>query len=487
MDSPEEAIQTREPAVAGQFYPGSPNGLKTGLQKLFDTPGYNKPQKTTLAVISPHAGYVYSGSVAATAFMQVDPDKHYRNVFVIGSSHRYSFDGAAVYTRGHYKTPLGIVPVNIKLSHELMAVNSIFTDRSDVQNNEHSLEVQLPFLQFWLKKPFQIVPIVIATQSASTCRKIAKVLQPYLTQDNLFVISTDFSHYPDYENACRVDRITAESIVANDPDLLIKNLEKSEHAGVPGLSTCLCGWTSVLTLLYMTESNQGIRYRIISYKNSGDASGIENKTRVVGYYAIAVEQADDSEPVHNSRSDLTLNTDEKRILLSLARGAISSKLISGQQSVPEDLALSDTLMQKAGVFISLYKQGRLRGCIGRFTPDLPLHELVQEMAVASALHDHRFPPVKADEIPELKIEISVLTPLIKIQSIDEIDLGRHGIYIKKGNRSGTYLPQVAVNTGWNRHEFLEHCSADKAGIGRNGWKDAELFIYESLVIKEGEL
>lgn len=487
MDSPDETILMREPAVAGQFYPGSPNGLKAELQRLFAKPERQEPQKKTLAVISPHAGYVYSGSVAAMAFMQVDPDKQYDNIFVIGSSHRYTFDGAAVFTRGHYKTPLGIVPVNLKLSHELMTVNSLFTDRSDVQNYEHSLEVQLPFLQYRLKKPFQIVPIVIATQSASTCRNIAHALQSYLTPDNLFVISTDFSHYPDYENACRVDRMTAESIVANDPDILLKSLDKNVHAGVPGLSTCLCGWTSVLTLLYMTEKNQGIRYRIIKYKNSGDAVGIENKSRVVGYYAITIEQTENVKPVSGVRTDQFLDAEDKSTMLSLARNAISSKLIPGQQSVSENLTLSHALMQKAGLFISLYKQGKLRGCIGRFTPDLPLHKLIQEIAVASALRDHRFHPVTASEIPELKIEISVLTPLVKIESIDEIELGRHGIYIKSGSQTGTYLPQVALNTGWTKLEFLEHCSADKAGIGRNGWKEAEIFIYEALIIKEEEM
>jgi len=142
------------------------------------------------------------------------------------------------------------------------------------------------------------------------------------------------------------------------------------------------------------------------------------------------------------------------------------------------------LLQRAGVFVSLYRLGKLRGCIGRFAPDLHLHELVQEMAVSSALHDQRFPPMQAEEIQELKIEISILTPLQKIAYIDEMELGEHGIYLKKGSRTGTYLPQVALNTGWSKEEFLEHCSANKAGLGRDGWKDAEIFTYEAIIIKE---
>ena len=485
MNAPSVPLVTREPAVAGQFYPGSSEGLKTELKQLFDLAAKKTTSGNTLAIISPHAGYIYSGAVAASAFMQVDPEKEYDSVFVIGSSHRYAFDGASVYTRGNFMTPLGMVPVNIKLSRELTTVNSFFTDRYDAQINEHSLEVQLPFLQYWLKKPFQIVPIVIATQSDSTCRNIADALLPYLNSSNLFIISTDFSHYPDYSHACRVDRITAESIITGDPEKLLEIIDSNEKAGIPGLSTSLCGWTSVLTLLYMTEKIKDIQYRLIDYKNSGDSLGMGSKSRVVGYYAISVHQCA-SVPVDQTshREEELLTQEDKRTLLALARNAILSNLSAGKQVTRDPECLSPGLLQHAGVFVSLYKRGKLRGCIGRFTPDLPLHQLVQEIAVSSALHDHRFSPLKAEEIPEINIEISILTPLRKIHSLDELELERHGIYIKKGSSSGTYLPQVAINTGWSKQDFLEHCSANKAGLGRDGWKDAELFTYEAIVIKE---
>jgi AmmeMemoRadiSam system protein B len=196
MNSSHEALLTRKPAVAGQFYPGNSNELRNELRRLFALIAPKPIDGNILAVISPHAGYVFSGPVAAAAFMEINAEKQYENIFVIGSSHRYAFDGASVYTRGNYTTPLGIVPVNIKLSHELMSVYNFYTDRSEVQDNEHSLEVQLPFLQYRLKKPFQIVPIVISTQQAPTCKKIADSLLSYLTPSNLFIISTDFSHYP---------------------------------------------------------------------------------------------------------------------------------------------------------------------------------------------------------------------------------------------------------------------------------------------------
>jgi AmmeMemoRadiSam system protein A len=283
-----------------------------------------------------------------------------------------------------------------------------------------------------------------------------------------------------------VDRLTADAILTGDPDTLVKVLDKNEHAGIPGLSTCLCGWTSVLTLLYMTSRMKDITYCPVDYKNSGDAAGMGNKSRVVGYYAISIRQDNSLNTAENKDKSRILTANDKKVLIALVHDAIQTRLTGIQKTGIEKDDLTPGLLQYAGIFVSLYKQGKLRGCIGRFTPDLPLHELVQEMAVASAFHDHRFSPVKGDEIPELKTEISILTPLKKINSIDELELGRHGIYMKKGSVSGTYLPQVAVNTGWSKTEFLEHCASDKAGLGRNGWKDAELYTYEAIIIREDD-
>jgi AmmeMemoRadiSam system protein A len=148
---------------------------------------------------------------------------------------------------------------------------------------------------------------------------------------------------------------------------------------------------------------------------------------------------------------------------------------------------SDNLIMHAGAFVTLKENGELRGCIGRFTSDEPLYKVIQQMAIASSTEDTRFSPVTAKEIDELEIEISVLSPMKKIISIDEIELGRHGIYIKKGYFGGTFLPQVATETGWSREEFLGHCSRDKAGIGWDGWKTADVYIYEACVFSEKDV
>ena len=180
----------RQPAVAGSFYPAAREELHAALKQLFSIAVPSKEIKNIIAVISPHAGYVFSGTVAASAFSQIDPAQEYENIFILGSSHYISFEGASIYSQGNFITPLGTVMVNTELADQLIKNNSIFSNRTDAHAREHSLEVQLPFLQYRLKKNFKIIPIILGTQSQETCRRIAKALQPFLNTKNLFVVST---------------------------------------------------------------------------------------------------------------------------------------------------------------------------------------------------------------------------------------------------------------------------------------------------------
>jgi AmmeMemoRadiSam system protein B/AmmeMemoRadiSam system protein A len=468
----------RQPAVAGSFYPARQEELLAALKQLFTDAAPSKEIKNIIAVISPHAGYVFSGEVAASAFNQIDPTKEYENVFILGSSHYISFDGASIYSQGNFITPLGTVKVNTVLAGQLLQNDSVFSNRTDAHTREHSLEVQLPFLQYRLKKDFQIVPIILGTQSPETCRRIAAALQPFLNTKNLFVISTDFSHYPSYADAKNIDKATATVILGNSPEKLIRSMASSEQKGFANLATCLCGWTSVLTLLYMTERNADAEFTHIQYRNSGDTEYGE-KSRVVGYNAIAVSLKDKKES-----TEFKLTDKDKKDLLSIARTSIERFVKNRKKLEIEEKTIPSILKTPCGAFVTLKKDGNLRGCIGRFDASEPLYQVVQEMAIASSTQDYRFSPVESNEIPELEIEISVLTPMRRISSLDEIELGKHGIYIKKGNRSGTFLPQVATETGWTKEEYLGHCAQDKAGIGWNGWKDAELYVYEALVFGE---
>jgi AmmeMemoRadiSam system protein B/AmmeMemoRadiSam system protein A len=468
----------RQPAVAGSFYPAKQEELTAALKQLFANAVSSKEIQNVIAIISPHAGYVFSGEVAASAFNQIDPAKKYENIFVLGSSHHIAFEGASIYSQGNFITPLGTVKVNTELADQLIKNNNVFSNRIDAQAREHSLEVQLPFLQYRLKRDFRIVPIVLGTQSPETCRRIAEALRPYLNTKNLFVISTDFSHYPSYGDAKKIDKTTADAILTNSPENLVRSMASYEQKGISNLATCLCGWTSVLTLLYMTEGNADVAFTHVQYKNSGDAEYGE-KNRVVGYNAIAISIKE-----KKGRSEFKLTDKDKKDLLAIARNTVELYVKNNTKPEIEEKNLSSILKTNCGAFVTLKKHGNLRGCIGRFDASEPLYKVVQDMAIASSTQDSRFMPVESNEIPEIEIEISVLTPMRRIDSIDEFELGRQGIYIRKGYRSGTFLPQVAAETGWSKEEFLGHCAQDKAGIGWNGWKDAELFVYEALVFGE---
>ena len=483
----DKALINRKAAFAGQFYPANPDTLKADL-KLFFSKAVPRKYDNVLAVISPHAGYVFSGQTAASAYNQIDTKKTYKNIFVIASSHRVAFDGASIYYIGNYTTPLGVVKVNTKLAKELVDQNSFFTYRQDADAQEHSLEVQLPFLQYIFGDNFQIVPIIIATSSLKTLDKISAALKPYFNSDNLFVISSDFSHYPKYEDAQKVDKLTAESILKNNADALINQLSANDKSHIQSLATSLCGWTSVITLLKLTENHKNITPHLIAQTNSGDTEYGE-KDRVVGYTAIAFST--DSQGIKaektdtpKTQNDYSLTDDEKNILLELAKKTITNYINFRKTDSLKSSDFPKALNDNLGVFVTLHKNNALRGCIGRFFTDDPLYQTVQEMAIASATQDTRFKPVSADELKDITIEISVLSPMKRIYSPGEIVLGKHGIYIKKGNRSGTFLPQVASETGWTVDDFLGHCAQDKAGIGWNGWKDAEMYIYTALVFGE---
>lgn len=470
--------EDRQPAAAGRFYPGNPQELKTTLAGLFSD---CKPRiiSSVIGIVCPHAGYVYSGLVAASAYNQLDPEKEYENIFVVASSHQVSFMGASIYNIGDYVTPIGKVKINIPLANKLIEENAVFTFNPEADHTEHSLEVQIPFLQYHLKKNFQLVPIVLGTQSEETCKKIAKALKPYFNEKNLFVFSTDFSHYPSYTDAIAADKVTCDAIVSNVPDSLIKVIHQYESRNVPNLVTNLCGWTSILTMLYMTANDPGLTIKPVQYMNSGD-SKYGDKTQVVGYWSLAVSKITKA----GTDAAFGFSKEEKSTLLKIARSTISTYV--RERKVPEidNRGFTDNLLMNTGAFVTLREKGELRGCIGRFTADIPLYQVVQDMAIASSTEDSRFSPVTPGEIDQMEIEISVLSPMKKVQSPDEIVLGKHGIYIKKGYLSGTFLPQVATETGWSKEEFLGHCAQDKAGIGWDGWKDAELYIYEASVFSE---
>lgn len=468
----------RQPAVAGQFYPGEKSELTRMLKSLFGKAVPPMRIQGVIAIIAPHAGYVYSGIVAASSYNQIDSGKDYENIFILGPSHYVEFEGASVYDNGDFVTPLGTVKVNTALAAQLIRKSKIFSDRTDAHAAEHSVEVQLPFLQYVMKKPFTIVPIVVGAGSPETCAGIADALRPYFNAKNLFIVSTDFSHYPSYGDANTVDKATCDAVLSNSATNVLRAIGEAERKGISNLATFMCGWPCVLTLESLTENTPNIIYTAIQYKNSGD-SEVGDKSRVVGYNAIVASLQEKAE-----KRDFRLDEKEKEALLSFARKTLERQFELRADPVVDTSALTLNLKARCGAFVTLKKNNELRGCIGRFDPREPLYKVIQQMAIASATEDYRFPHVHPDELKAIEIEISVLTPLKRIKSIDEIELGKHGIYIRKGANAGTFLPQVATETGWTKEQFLGHCAQDKAGIGWNGWKDADIYVFEALVFAE---
>jgi AmmeMemoRadiSam system protein B/AmmeMemoRadiSam system protein A len=473
-------LSDQKPFVAGRFYPSEPAELQGMLRDFYAKAKPDQHKGEVIAIISPHAGYIFSGQVAASAFNQVDPDKEYKTVFVIGTSHQALFKGASIYSKGNFITPLGTVMVDIDLADKILLDNPVFTSETSAFAMEHSIEVQLPFLQTHLKKPFKIIPILLGTQDPKECREIAEALLPWFNAHNLFVFSSDFSHYPGYQDAVTTDKITADAIMSGSSIDFLKTIGANEEKNIPGLATSACGWTNLLTLLYMVEKTPGIKINLVDYMNSGDTQ-YGDKQKVVGYNALSVSLEKGSS---QGTKDFSLSESEQKILLEIARNSIDNFISKNEYLEINTENLPESLKSNVGVFVTLTKKGNLRGCIGRMTGGLQLYKGVQEMAVSAALKDHRFEKVSPGEMKDIEIEISVLSPMKKIQSIEEIEMGKHGIYIKKGGQSGTFLPQVGKETGWSREDFLGHCARDKAGIGWEGWKEANIYIYEAFIFHE---
>ena len=457
---------SRPTAVAGSFYSDNKDELSAQVKtlladsKLFSDENIN-------AIIVPHAGYVFSADTASLAYKTLN--KKYKNIFLIGSSHHVNINGASIYNIGDYKTPLGEVKVNQEIVSKLINDSKHISYHKDAHLKEHTLEVQLPFLQTIYGADLKIVPIIIATSNFETIKSISDSLKPYFNDENLFVISTDLSHYPSYEDAKKIDSFTLNALTKNNSQAFIDAIVNNENSLTSNLQTSACGWSSLLMLLELTK-NQNYKYELLQYKNSGDSIYGE-KERVVGYSALRIYK----------EKNFVLNNEEKKELLHIAKLAIYEATLNHKKIKIDSSKISAKLKLNLGAFVTLYKNGKLRGCIGRFEPNQPLYEVIIDMAIASAQNDTRFDILSVNELDEINIEISVLTPRKKIESINEIEIGKHGIYVQKDSQNGTYLPHVATQMAWNVEQFINSCAKEKAGISFEKYEELELFTYEAIV------
>ncbi len=460
--------KVRRPAVAGAFYPGSRLLLQRQVDGFLAKARKVELEGELIALISPHAGYIYSGPVAAYAYKQLQR-KDFDTVILIGPSHRVGFAGASIYNQGPYQTPLGLVEVDSDLASKIIAQDKSIRYIPQAHIREHSLEVQLPFLQRTLKD-FKIIPILISDSSLKNCRILADAIFVSIEGKKVLIIaSTDLSHYLSYKEACRLDKVTLDAIVTLNPEEVAKKGD-------------LCGKAAVLTTIILAKKLGADKAIILKYLNSGDTAGPKNG--VVGYGAVAIVKKgakkmkeayfERSEKQGSARRAGSYTKEEREELLKIARDSITSFLTT--RKPPKIETKNSKLKQKRGVFVTLRRGEALRGCIGFIEPIFPLYHAVSECAISAATKDVRFPPVTIEELSKITIELSVLSPT-KRASVDEIEMGIHGVVVKKGFNQGIFLPQVATETGWNKEEFLSHLCSGKAGLPPDAWKDKDTEIY----------
>ena len=462
--------QVREPAVAGQFYPATKKELSLLVDEYLSKAEVSGAGKHVRALIVPHAGYSYSGWVAAYGYRTL-MGQDIKRVILIGNSHQEYFEGASVYPEGYFKTPLGNVEIDKDFAKKLMDTSDKIYFHASAHEREHSLEVQLPFLQRTLKN-FKIVPIIIGNQPG-TADILINALKNLIDDNTLIIASSDLSHYPKYEDAKYSDNKVIEAILSGSREKFRETIAELEAENIPNLQTCACGHDSIEVVMGLME---GRNAKLLKYANSGDVS-IGDKSQVVGYAAIVFSG--------DSTGDELSKAEQKR-LLEIAHDAVETYVKTGK--VPEFTNEYPALEEHLGAFVTLRKDGNLRGCIGIFGSDAPLYKVVAEMAVSAASHDSRFYPVSENELKDLEYEISVLSPLKKVNSWKDIEIGKHGVEIVRGSRHGVFLPQVATENSWDRETFLNILCTQKAGLPADCYKDSEteIYVFTAQVFNEKE-
>jgi AmmeMemoRadiSam system protein B/AmmeMemoRadiSam system protein A len=479
----EAGQEIRPAAVAGQFYPGSAAKLRKAIENyLADAlPGSGG---APLALIAPHAGYIYSGQICADAYNQAR-QQPYDTVVILGTNHTAPrFGKIGLYPGAGFQTPLGIARVNTALVAELLAASPDCVRDAAVHTREHSVEVQVPFIQV-LYPQATIVPAVVGQADISLCSRFGETLARLVKGRRVLIVaSTDLSHYPSYEEAVRIDGETLAAIRSMDPTAVQRSLSACLKRRVDNLHTGACGEGPILVAMFAAKALGAQGARVVSYANSGDAA-IGEPQRVVGYGAVAfLAQKTAPEVQGPAKQGTDLTPEDRKALLSLARKTITWYLDT--QTVPLARRLSPAAQGRRGVFVTLKKRGQLRGCIGRIVPDAPLPRLVGAMALQSALHDPRFPSVSADEMKDIEVELSVLSPIRSVSGPQDIVVGRDGVILQKGGRSAVFLPQVATEQGWTRDEMLDHLAL-KAGLAPGAWRSGTSFsTFQAVVFSESD-
>ena len=479
----------RAPAVAGQFYPQEPQRLAAAIQ-AFLADAVPARGVRPIGLVLPHAGYLYSGQIAADGWRQAQGHK-VDLVVLLGTNHTTAgFTGASVWTGGGFRTPLGVAEVDGAAVAGLLAAGRDFNSDARVHEREHSIEVQVPFAQTVLPGA-KILPVVVGTEDPAACTRMGRALARVLAgRRALIVASSDLSHYPEYEGARASDRAVLAAVARLDPAALTQAVATEMRAGHRGLETCACGEGAVRVALEAARALGATRGTVLSWANSGDLP-IGDRGRVVGYGAVmftaGAAGADTAAlaPRPTAPAAAALGPAEKKRLLALARRTLERWFATG--TVPLARGFPPVAMRDQGAFVTLLEHGELRGCIGHMAEDLPLAQAVGAMTLAAAFEDSRFPPLEPAELKDVEIEISALTPLERVAGPGSVVIGRDGVQIRKGGRAAVFLPQVPVEQGWDRNALMENLCR-KAGLPTDAWKSgAEFWTFRSILFRESEV
>ncbi|MBI5548824.1 MAG: AmmeMemoRadiSam system protein A, partial [Deltaproteobacteria bacterium] len=437
------------PPAAGSFYPGDATELKAAVQRLLEAAPKVSSSPVRM-VLAPHAGLVYSGAIAAQAFRQLTPG--FERVVIVAANHsdQARFQGASPDRATHYQVP-GL-KVKVAPGTATLFARPGFVE-APAAHAAHMVEIELPFL--WHAnggKPFEIVPLIVGRLNRSEAQALAAQLTRLAEPKTLFVFSVDLSHFHPYEEAVALDKPCLDAMArANADDLL---------------SRCDSDGDQVLLTMLELGAGLGLTPRLLAYQNSGDVS--QDRSRVVGYGAMVWEER------------FELGREEQEALLELARRAVETQIRQGRKiAVPPELASRfPRLRTQRGAFVTLRKEGKLRGCIGTLEAHRPLAEDVVENAVHAAIHDTRFSPVAAEELPLLHLDISVLDAPRPLQGLAGEALLEHlgerkpGLIIEYQGRRSTFLPSV-----WEElpepARFLGHLCR-KQGSPEACWKQPQV-------------
>ena len=445
----------RKAVFAGSWYPGTKDELNSVIDDYFSNAKQQEINGEVKALIVPHAGYPYSGQVAATGFKHLN--EKYDTVILLGPSHKYALEGAAVLDVTHFETPLGEVKVSKKVKD--MLKEGIISNIPEAHAQEQSLEIELPFLQKILGD-FELIPILVGPLDIE---KFTETLLKYYDDKTLIVVSADLSHYHPYAEALELDTYCLNTI---------HNLD------IYGLNNCEIDapWAIASLLLIAQEKNW--KNDVLMYKNSGDVTG--DKSSVVGYSAIAFYEEVKEE----------VRQDDKEFLLKLARQTVENYLKDKKIPKVDESKLSAELLKVKGCFVTLEKNNNLRGCIGHILPQEKLYKCVIDNAVNAAVNDGRFYPLTYDETKDIKIEISVLSVPEPLEFKDSEDLlnklvvDKDGVVLQYAGRGATYLPSVWKQIP-EKEGFLSSL-CQKTGNNADCWKKdgLKIDIYNTLEFSE---